>query len=411
MNRRQDLVAPWAFAGACLFIVCLYTSPATLYPWTAALRPALLGAGIMLAGVVLGRVLRGERSRWAGGVGAAMCTLYAWAALSTLWAPVPGDAVAFVTEAVKLVAAFVGLASALSNPGRVRAAMLVASVAATVPCVGTLHRYQEGIGLVEGTRAAWIGLLANPNQLAMVMAVTMPWTLALAVGRRGLGRLLLLATVGLECATVVVTASRGGALGMATGLVAFALLSADRARALGLVTVAALGVALFAPQTFRQRTDTIGNYALDASAQGRLKAWQTGLAAVQERPLLGVGAGSYVRSWDRHQPRNPRERAYASHNMWMQVLVELGLPGLLLFGTMFALLLNGLWSARRDPDYGREARTLLASFASLLVCGTTGGYAFNWFFYMALGIAGAVVAGARAGSREATAHGPAVALA
>jgi O-antigen ligase len=79
----------------------------------------------------------------------------------------------------------------------------------------------------------------------------------------------------------------------------------------------------------------------------------------------------------------------------MQVAVELGLFGLAAFATMFALMLRGLWRARARPGLGAEARALLASFAALLVCGTTGGYAFNWFFYMALGASGAVIAATR----------------
>ncbi len=411
MTRRPDLVEAAAFGGACLFVVCLYTSPATLYPWISSARPALLGALLMLAGVVLRRLLRGQRTQWAGGVGAAMAALYGWAALSTLWSASPDESVAFVLEAVKLMAAFVGLASALSTPRRVRRVMLVASVAAIVPAVGTLQRYRNDIELVEGYRAAWVGLLANPNQLAMVMAVTMPWTLASALSQRGLRRWLLFAVLGLECACTVVTYSRGGALGMAMALVAFALFSADRLKALALVAVAAAAVAVFAPRSFWERTHTIGDYALDASAQGRLKAWQTGLRAVEERPLLGVGAGAYVHAWDRHQPRNVRERAYASHNMWMQVLVELGVTGLALFGAMFGLLLAGLWRSRRVPAWSGEARALLASFTALVVCGTTGGYAFNWFFYMALGVAGAVVSGSRPSRAPEASHADGLSLA
>jgi O-antigen ligase len=411
VTRRLDLVEAAAFGGAGLFVVCLYTSPATLYPWLAPARPALLGALLMLAGLTLRRLLRGERWSFVGGVGAAMCALYAWAGLSTLWSAAPGESVAFVLEAVKLVAAFVGLATALAAPSRVRVVMLVASLAALVPALGTLQRFRDEVELIEGYRAAWIGLLANPNQLAMVMAVTMPWTLASALARRGALRWLLFGSLGVECACAVVTYSRGGALGMAMGLVAFALFAADRLKAIGLILVAAAAIAVFAPRSFWERTQTIDDYAMDASAQGRLKAWQTGFRAVEEHPLLGIGAGAYGHAWDRHQPRNIRERAYASHNMWMQVLVELGLVGLALFAAMFLLLLAGLWRARRVPDWSAEARALLASFTALVVCGTTGGYAFNWFFYMALGVAGAVVAGSRAPPVREGSHAAGLAVA
>ena len=41
-----------------------------------------------------------------------------------------------------------------------------------------------------------------------------------------------------------------------------------------------------------------------------------------------MGAGNYVESWNRYTSRNPREHSYTAHNMWMEVLVELGLFGM-----------------------------------------------------------------------------------
>lgn len=405
MSRRLDFVELAAFGGACLFVVCLYTSPATLFPALEVLRPAALGATAMVGGVLARRVLRGEPMAWAGGVGAAMVVLFLLSALSVLWAFDPGAVVGFVAEAVKLVIAYVGIVGALASPPRIRRLMLVAALASVVPAVGTLQRYHDGVGLVEGYRGAWIGLLANPNQLAMVMAVTMPWTLALAAQAGGFRRVALWSVLGLECACVVVTHSRGGALGMGMAFVAYAFFSRRKARSLVLVAVAAAVLAVLAPRSFWDRTQTIGAYQQDASAQGRLRAWQTGLQALSEHPLLGIGAGGYERAWDRYQPRNVREHAYASHNMWMQVLVELGGLGVTVFATMFLLMLRGLWKARLSEAYGWEARALLASFTALMVCGTTGGYAFNWFFYMALGVAGAVVAGSRRALAQERADG------
>ena len=128
---------------------------------------------------------------------------------------------------------------------------------------------------------------------------------------------------------------------------------------------------------------------------GRIQSWQTGLRALEDSPLLGIGANNYQLAWDVYAHRNVREKSYASHNMWLQVTVELGLIGLGLFVTMFALMSRALWRARFHPEVGFRARALLSSLAALVICGTTGGYAFNWFFYMVLGLAGSVIACAR----------------
>jgi O-antigen ligase len=394
-GRRIDFVSLLGTAGAYLFITCLYTSPGDSLPQIAFLHPALLSAVLMLGAMMVNRVLGGRPLRFVGGVGATMTLLFGFAGLSVLWAIDPSEAVGFAIGAVKLMFAFVGIATVLQGPDQIRRALTVAVIASMIPALGTIQRYREGIGLVEGFRGNWLGLLANPNQLAMVMAVTIPWAMMLQSRASPFLRMILIAALGLEIGAIVATHSRGGALGLGAAMFASALLAQRKARAFGLLGIAFAMLLVLAPQSFWARTETIQDYHLDASAQGRIQSWQTGFRAFGDSPLLGVGANNYVLTWDTYANRNVRERAYAAHNMWMQVLVELGLIGIGLFATMFFLILRGLWRTRMHPEVGQEARALAASLVALVICGSTGGYAFNWFFYMVLGLAGAVIAYAR----------------
>jgi O-antigen ligase len=273
--------------------------------------------------------------------------------------------------------------------------MLTAVLCSMVPARGTIYRYQNGIDLVEGFRGNWLGHMANPNQLAMIMAVTVPWSLFLWTRSKGFWRHILLVAAGLQVSAIVATHSRGGALGLGAAMITYALLSQNKARAMALVVIAAIALAIFAPKSFWERTGTIETYEMDASAMGRIQSWETGFKAFRDHPLLGIGADNYHLSWNIYTPRNVREHAYTAHNMWMQVLVELGLVGITAFTTMFLLIVAGLWRARKNPVCGGEARTILSSLCALLVCGTTGGYAFNWFFYMVLGLAGAIIVRSR----------------
>lgn len=402
MTKRHDPIAALGLGGAMLFIFCLYTSPASLWPWTEVFRPAMLAAVMMLAALGLRRVVRGQPLRLAGGVGGAMIVLFALMALSGLWAFQPMRSLEYTLASTKLLLAFAGLATVLRTPKHVRWAMTLAAVAALIPAQGTMQRWNNGIGLVEGYRGAWIGLLENPNQLAMVMAITAPWALVMWTKSKGLVHWVLLASFGFACATVVVTHSRGGALGLGVGVVVWAALSRHRVKAVALTLVATLCVVAFAPSSFWNRTETIADYEHDASALGRLHAWEAGSRALSHSPLLGIGADNYAEAWNRYMPRNVRETAYTSHNTWMQVVVELGFLGLAVFATMVLTAVWGLWKAR-DGILGDEARALLASMAALAVCGATGGYAFNWFFYMLLGLTGAVLAQERLSRARETA--------
>ncbi len=403
-ERRLDFLSMLGLTGALFFVVCLYTSPADLVPDVAVLHPALLSAALMLGGMMLSRLMRGVRLRLGGSIGLNMALLFSFAALSMLWAYDPSLAFGFTLGGVKLMAAFVGIATTLRMPRHIRWAMLVAVLASMIPGWGTISRYRQGIGLVEGYRGTWIGLLANPNQLAMVMAVTVPWTVFLQKKVSLFLRPFLVIALGLEVGAIVATHSRGGMLGLAAAMTATAFLSVRKGRALGMLAAAGVAVVILAPQTFWARAQTIEAYNQDASALGRIQSWRTGLTALRDSPLLGVGANNYVLTWDVYAHRNVREKSYAAHNMWMEVLVELGLIGITLFAIMFVLILRGLWRARRDPEVGGEARALISSLIALVICGSTGGYAFNWFFYMVLGMAGAVIGFARESNAEGEAH-------
>lgn len=410
-ERRLDFIHLLGLLGALLFVVCLYISPAMYMPWTAVFRPALLAALTMLAAVMLRRVVRGEKVRLGGPSGAAVVVLFTLLAISPLWALRPDETVAYAADTAKLALAFVGLATVLRTPGHVRLAMVVAAVASFIPTRGTLIRYDNGIDLVEGYRGAWIGLLANPNELAMVMAITLPWTLHAREKAGVLMRWVLLGAAGLQCAAAVVTHSRGGALGLGAAMITWAVLSQRRGRSMGLVALGAAAVMAFAPSSFWQRTGSIGDYEMDASARGRFAAWDTGFRALGDRPLLGVGGGNYVASWDRYTARNVRERALSAHNMWMQVMVELGLLGLAAFAAAVLLTARGLWKARNSA-VGGEARALLGSIGALLICGQTGGYAFNWFLWLVLGLSAAVIAQHRLSrTKESGTHGDPIAAA
>ena len=97
----------------------------------------------------------------------------------------------------------------------------------------------------------------------------------------------------------------------------------------------------------------------------RYLVWKSALKEYDQRPLTGGGAGTFQFWWNRHgtTPEYLRD----THNLWLQNLAELGLPGLLLIA---AVALAAVWAtlaarhrARRQPSAGAAA----ASVAVLVV--------------------------------------------
>jgi hypothetical protein len=96
----------------------------------------------------------------------------------------------------------------------------------------------------------------------------------------------------------------------------------------------------------------------------RIAIWKEGLEMFQERPFIGVGVGGYLNVVDPIQG----ERRVA-HNVFLSILVELGLIGLFLFLTMIVVLVSSVRFMDRD-----ERLMWVLVFMTYLV----GGFFLSW---------------------------------
>ena len=115
--------------------------------------------------------------------------------------------------------------------------------------------------------------------------------------------------------------------------------------------VLALGLVVFAPKSFWQRNETVATFHEDASAMGRVYAWQVASRISLDRPLLGVGAGSFRYAWPLYAPPEAT-RAYVAHNIFLDVIGELGLVGLLFFLVFAGGATGGAFAASKESEHG-----------------------------------------------------------
>jgi hypothetical protein len=84
------------------------------------------------------------------------------------------------------------------------------------------------------------------------------------------------------------------------------------------------------------------------SSNGRLDLWGAALDEARAHPLLGGGAGSYERWWLQHRPANMKVRD--AHSLYLEVLGELGPPGLVLLLLFLGAPLAAAARARARPS-------------------------------------------------------------
>lgn len=199
----------------------------------------------------------------------------------------------------------------------------------------------------------------NPNPLATLIVVVFALGAGLIYQQRTatdkpLGprmAWLTMITLGLLLLNLFISQSRGGLIAFAVVLFCLGFLWWRRLRwlMLALVLVVSLGVWRFnlMPDLFA-RTAQGG----PSSLQIRLIHWTRALELIQQKPLTGIGMGVYPELVDRG-PRGVTgltlvERAH-SHNMLLQIALDLGVGGLAVWLLMFGLVIIMLLRCVRHP--------------------------------------------------------------
>lgn len=118
----------------------------------------------------------------------------------------------------------------------------------------------------------------------------------------------------------------------------------------------------FTEKSSAQENATTSLYFLTFHGSGRAIIWQVAWDAYREHPAKGVGADNFVVEWNRNRPTPFAVRQ--PHNLYLRLLSELGIPGLLLFVLPVGLVVGsawiGVWRRRHAPGAIRDRMAFAA---------------------------------------------------
>lgn len=239
----------------------------------------------------------------------------------------------------------------------------------TVALVNVLR--SGGLRNPEG-RLGGLGVY-DPNDLAALAALSVPFGLSLLFSRGWSWRTLGLLTCALGTVLVLESGSRGGLIALVVGIIV--TISGFRLRRGIFISTAATAMMFIAAATVDNsiiaRFSTIAAVQDDYNIQsrtGRLEIWKRGLTYMVERPLTGVGIVNFsVAEGQRNQADGVVSAWLNAHNLLVQIGAELGVPGLLLL--LFLLIKSfssassawSLWGARASNP---EALGALCAFVT-----------------------------------------------
>lgn len=302
-----------------------------------------------------------------------------WAALSLLWAEDPGAALTSLERYALSMVLFLIVFTALRDRRHVVWLLVALLAGATVSAMYGIVAPQPPVEFEEVSRLGGAGV--DPNQLAATLVASLALAAAFAAGwrREPMVRMAAVAVIGFCALSVFLSLSRGGLVAMGAALIV-AVLTGGRWRAGAAVLLAAVvigGVAYFSAVATTQERERITE---SNGGTGREDVWAVGWRMVQSSPVNGVGVGNFPVSSIHYLlvPGGLQRSEFivdepkVAHNMYLEVLAELGVVGLALFLSIFgfsvACAARAVGAFRRAGDTRMElvARALIVAIVALM---------------------------------------------
>jgi putative inorganic carbon (hco3(-)) transporter len=177
------------------------------------------------------------------------------------------------------------------------------------------------------------------------------------------------ASAGLCMHAVFFAFSRGGMLGLIiTAGVAFLIIPKKTKHYVVFGLAVLLGLRLAGPEVIgRFATTFVSGEARDSSAQSRVDMWNICMAQTFANPVFGLGP--------HHFPVHAAEFGLSpgkeAHSLWLQIACELGIPGLALLVSFYALCIRRLWPYIRGGD-DDETDAWFTDTARMVIAALTG---------------------------------------
>ena len=360
--------------------IALFLSLALLFaiPWENSIVIGGFGSAARLIGLAatafwMGMVLIKGGFRRLRPVHMAILLFFMWNMATYFWSSDQERTLVRIQTYIQLFVFILLLWDLYATPRAVKAAMQAYILGGYVTIVSTMLNYFSATGFRGGVRFAASGF--DPNDMSMLLTLGIPlaWYLAVSESKNRatplipyLLRLLNYIYIPGAILANLLAASRTSFVAIFVAAL-FILLSFTRLRlSARIVVFAGLIYALIVlqpliPATSIQRLATTRTSIASGDLTGRTRIWRAGYRTFTENPIGGIGSGAF---------RSTIELDKAPHNVYVAILTETGLVGIVLFGF---ILLTTVQQIMQHPTWWERGVWL-----TLLAIWFIGSFTLNW---------------------------------
>ncbi len=244
-----------------------------------------------------------------------------------------------------------------------------------------------------GTMVRAAGSFTHPIWLALYLSLTFPLTLFLIWSTRAaLGRTLWCLAAFAQAIAIMATYARMGYMAMAMGVLLFLIRRRGGPAVVLWALLLAVSTSPFWPTTFKSRVGSILDYTKSSSSVTRIGQQLVALWMFRDHMISGVGPGNFeenVRDYVDRVPDKWRIEVIGAHNMYAEVLAEMGLQGLILALVIIFIAWRAAERARksaRDPTYALMYEAMAISVIVFAFCAFLihAQYQKEWWLLLAL---------------------------
>jgi O-antigen ligase len=378
MRRAANVVRPFAgssssespFSTVALWLLCLFVFSVPLENSIVIPGIGTIGRIIGLIAFVAGIVAVVESGKFRTPIlpHLMMVLFVVWVSLSFFWTIGPDETTDEIISYVQLIAMVLLIWAEAPKAEQQQRLMRAYILGAGVLAVATILQNQSSaVGVRQGA------FNMNPNDIGLRIVLAVPMALYLAVvDKRPIWPWVYRGVVGAASVAVFYTASRGGFVALIAAFLMIPLTlrswtSKQKLATVVLVVIGALVAIRMVPQRAWTRLGETQSEITEGTMDARTVIWHAGLEVYYEHPFLGIGAGAFPVA-----VQQKTATAWAPHNTFLSVLVELGAIG---FGIFAVMLFTLVTAATRMQNLERSL------WLVMLLSWALGCFVMNWEYY------------------------------